>query len=712
MECREGFEVKVNETCVPALLFDPQLMCRVDESTKRPSPFLPSCQIVDSCSTTSLANQCSEIVPDRDNAECTVREYTDTWGRKRVDETNCGQSEPYKITITPPGGKPIEFNFNGEEYRAPYKNEKGEAIGYIAYSLPKEYIYFHNDKANTSFLDMKDGTHVLKKIRSADDYVTTFTHDGKVFFTQKATARGRTDTATYADGSVRVAQYDTDERLTRQTISHTDGTVTIISRTKDGSLEGTRRDRHNKVIEDVVMVSDYPMHKPGSDDPDAEYLVFRNRKDGEMRAVAMPSDIKYDRSAHFQPLSYDANLGTLSLVSKEGNTILESSQGRTDVRAKNGVVIGSTVSGEMSFSWPAGDSSGKKAVIIRPDLCGAQLNQDDTVDRWCREIEDKAINEKLEPTEKAFLKAHADIVDTRDFLEIHRRLRGDESKLRNFYSKLSEIDNVTGLTQSEKNALCKNLMHHVAYPDEVVQGRSPTCNVAVLQIEMAKERPTEYVDFVVDALSADGKPYKSSGGKTVRFDEANLKMTDLSGRDLASRVFQTAALQLNFYPGSFRNTVDGTGKYGRAQKEFDGLNTKDIAELRYQLTGEETGECWISSADDFEKALQANGGKPVVIRVNGDQPPFTREEDKSDRKGSGSHVVVLNSVESGTPKKVKISNPWGPSDSSEGTGLTLSADELFKNMQFDSDSDFGIVLLPGKRGTTGTIVNGKYEPLN
>lgn len=711
MECKDGFEVKVGETCVPALLFDPQLMCRVEEADKRPSPFLPSCQIVETCSPSTAANQCTEIVPERNNAECTVKESTDTWGRKRVDETNCGQSQPYKITITPPGSKPIEFNFNGEEYRAPYKNEKGENIGYVAYSLPKEYIYYHNDKAKTSFLDMKDGTHVVKKIRSDSDYVTTFTHDGKTFFTQKASSKGRTDTATYADGSVRVAQYDGDEKLTKQTITHKDGTVTSLVRAKDGSLEGTRRDKHNRVIEDVVMVSDYPMHKPGSDDPDAEYLVFRNRKDGEMRAVAMPTDIKYDRNAQFQPLSYDANLGTLSLVNKDGNTIVESSQGRTEVRAKNGSVIGSTVSGELSFSWPDGDASGKKALVVRPDLCGAQLNQDDTVDRWCREIEDKALNEKLEPTEKAFLKAHADVVDTRDFLEIHRRFRGDETKLRNFYTKLSEIETVTGLSQTEKNALCKNLMHHVAHPEEVVQGRSPTCNVAVLQIEMAKERPTEYADFVIDALNADGKPYKSVGGKTVRFDEANLKMTDLSGRDLASRVFQTAALQLNFYPGVFKNTVDGTGKHGRAQKEFDGLNTANIAELRYQLTGEETGECWISSAEDLEKALQVNGGKPIVIRVNGDQPPFTKEEDKSVKKGSGSHVVILNGVENGTPKQAKISNPWGPKAGSEGNGLTMSIDDLFKNMQFDTESEFGILLLPGKRGTTGTIVNGKYEPL-
>lgn len=711
MECKEGYEIKVKDTCVPALLFDPLLMCRIEDSARNSSPLLPSCQIVETCSPASAANLCTDLVPDGNSAECTIKEFTDSWGRKRVDETNCGQSQPYKITITPPGGEPIEFNYNGKEYRAPYKNSKGENIGFIAYSLPKEYIYYHNDKTKTSFLDMKDGTHVVKKGRSDDDYVTTFTHDGSVFFTQKASVRGRTDKATYADGTVRVAQYDSSETLMRQTITQKDGTVTLISRTKDGSLEGTRRDRHGRVVEDVVLVSDYPMHKPGSADPDAEYLVFRNRKDGEMRAVAMPGDIKYDRTARFKPLSYDVNLGTLSLVNNDGSTVLESSQGRTDVRAKNGAVTGSTVSGEMSFSWPDGDAGGKKAVVIHPDLCGAQLNQDDTVDRWCREIEDKAINEKLEPTEKDYLKAHADVVDKRDFLEIHRRLRGDQTKLRSFYSKLSEIDSVTGVSQSEKNALCKTLMHHVAYPDEIVQGRSPTCNVAVLQIEMAKERPTEYVDFVVDALSADGKPYKSIGGKTVFFDEANLKMTDLSGRDLASRVFQTAALQLNFYPSTFKNTAYGTGMHGRSHKEFDGLNTMDIAELRYQLTGEETGECWISSSDDLEKALRVNGGKPLVIRVNGDQPPFSNADEKSARKGSGSHVVILNGVDGGSPKMARISNPWGPSADKEGTGLTMPVDELFKNMQFDTESEFGILLLPGKRGTTGTIVNGKYEPL-
>lgn len=711
MECKEGYEIKVKDTCVPALLFDPQLMCRIEDSARNSSPLLPSCQIVETCSPASAANLCTDLVPDGNSAECTIKEFTDSWGRKRVDETNCGQSQPYKITITPPGGEPIEFNYNGKEYRAPYKNSKGENIGFIAYSLPKEYIYYHNDKTKTSFLDMKDGTHVVKKGRSDDDYVTTFTHDGSVFFTQKASVRGRTDKATYADGTVRVAQYDSSETLMRQTITQKDGTVTLISRTKDGSLEGTRRDRHGRVVEDVVLVSDYPMHKPGSADPDAEYLVFRNRKDGEMRAVAMPGDIKYDRTARFKPLSYDVNLGTLSLVNNDGSTVLESSQGRTDVRAKNGAVTGSTVSGEMSFSWPDGDAGGKKAVVIHPDLCGAQLNQDDTVDRWCREIEDKAINEKLEPTEKDYLKAHADVVDKRDFLEIHRKLRGDQTKLRSFYSKLSEIDSVTGVSQSEKNALCKTLMHHVAYPDEIVQGRSPTCNVAVLQIEMAKERPTEYVDFVVDALSADGKPYKSIGGKTVLFDEANLKMTDLSGRDLASRVFQTAALQLNFYPSTFKNTAYGTGMHGRSHKEFDGLNTMDIAELRYQLTGEETGECWISSSDDLEKALRVNGGKPLVIRVNGDQPPFSNADEKSARKGSGSHVVILNGVDGGSPKMARISNPWGPSADKEGTGLTMPVDELFKNMQFDTESEFGILLLPGKRGTTGTIVNGKYEPL-
>ncbi|MBA3993018.1 MAG: hypothetical protein C0469_05770 [Cyanobacteria bacterium DS2.3.42] len=270
-------------------------------------------------------------------------------------------------------------------------------------------------------------------------------------------------------------------------------------------------------------------------------------------------------------------------------------------------------------------------------------------------------------------------------------------------------------------------MHHVAYADEIVQGRSPTCNVAVLEIEMAKDYPAKYVDFVVDAVSKDGngsETYKTTGGKTVRFDENNLKMSDLSGRDLASRVFQTAALQAHYYPGSFKNTADGTGKFqkgkehGKFEKsgnfgKFDGLEMKEIAELRYQLTGEETAVCWVTSMADLEKALELGKGKPIIVSVDGDKVPFRKPDDeKSDRKGPGAHVVLVNGIEHGPPTKVKISNPWGPSDDTAVSGSTISGEDLIKNMMYEGDVTlrYGTILLPGKRGTSGTIYKGVYTP--
>ncbi len=135
------------------------------------------------------------------------------------------------------------------------------------------------------------------------------------------------------------ARYDKDGNLEKETIKHADGTVTTVQKYRNGSFIGTHKDRHNKVVEDVVLVGDYPMHKPGSDDPDSEYLVFRNRSTGSQRAIAMPADIKHDHSAHFQPLVYDGNLGTLALTTQDGVTVLESSQGRTVSKTEKGVIF-------------------------------------------------------------------------------------------------------------------------------------------------------------------------------------------------------------------------------------------------------------------------------------------------------------------------------------------------------------------------------------
>ncbi len=188
MDCREGYELSNSGACVPAPLFNAQLFSSIDATKQRSVSMLPTCEIVETCSPAVAARQCSIITNERETAECKTQEFTDSWGRKRVEETNCGQSQPYKITVTSKGEKPIEFLFDGKEYRAEYKNDKGERIGYIGYVPKQEYIYYHNNKTNTSFTDMQDGTHVSKKVLSKDDFERTFSKDGKVFTTRKRKA--------------------------------------------------------------------------------------------------------------------------------------------------------------------------------------------------------------------------------------------------------------------------------------------------------------------------------------------------------------------------------------------------------------------------------------------------------------------------------------------------------------------------------------------
>src|SRR4030095_6781296 len=102
-------------------------------------------------------------------------------------------------------------------------------------------------------------------------------------------------------------------------------------------------------------------------------------------------------------------------------------------------------------------------------------------------------------------------------------------------------------------------MHPVAHPAEIYQGRSPSCNVSVVERDMAMAHPDKYVDTVVNAVS--DASLQLADGSTVPMDPLNWKMSDSRGRDLASRIFQSAAIKSTFYPDyEFRNTEDGVGR--------------------------------------------------------------------------------------------------------------------------------------------------------
>jgi len=176
------------------------------------------------------------------------------------------------------------------------------------------------------------------------------------------------------------------------------------------------------------------------------------------------------------PGRFDRNSGTFSFDNPDNTRTIESfSPGRADVVKRDGTIEGTTVSGDKSTLKPNGE-----ARVLHADQTGVRLNADGTIDRWGPQEKDNANREVLSPEEKNYLKAHNDI-DRRDFAEIHRRFIEKPEKLAEFYKELGTIDGANNLTDQEKTALRRDIMHHVAYPGEIYQGRSPSCNVSVVQ---------------------------------------------------------------------------------------------------------------------------------------------------------------------------------------------------------------------------------------
>lgn len=172
---------------------------------------------------------------------------------------------------------------------------------------------------------------------------------------------------------------------------------------------------------------------------------------------------------------------------------------------------------------------------------GNKLVYDDgSIDMWHGK---EHVKEKLSTEEQRYLKKHPDI-DPRDVAEIHRRFYPDHNKIDAFYRSLDKLDTAKNLSNDEKSALRRELMHHVAAPEDIYQGTTESCNVSVVK------------------------------------------------RDLASRIFQTAALYAEFRPTkNFENTPDGIGRLrpGDAQHNkgsdkdvvFTGLLPAEVAEIRY-----------------------------------------------------------------------------------------------------------------------------------
>jgi hypothetical protein len=528
------------------------------------------------------------------------------------------------------------------------------------------------------------------------------------------------------DGETVINIYDGDELITKEyplpdgrtlsvnmqdgkpngfaTISERDGHQTLLETDTNGVLRGKRIDSKGKTVETVTLIDGK--------------LIYEDVKTHAKRAESF--EAASDRHLAYQVHDlgkYDANTGTLVQEFEHGKVVQSFAAGEFDVVSNEGVTAGFSRTGEMSWQNP---ETGQ-AAVFRPDGTGVYLRGDGTLDRWGPEAKDNAQGEKLSPTEQDYIKKHPD-VDLRDVAEIHRRFAGSPEKLDAFYKSLEKVDSAKNLNDAEKAAVRKDIMNHVANPAAIYQGVTDSCNVSVIQRDLAIQNPAKYAAIIAEGVS-EGK-FTKSDGTEVKLDVKNLKMADSSGRDLASRIFQGAALQAEFSPArKYENTPDGVGRLLRTkdsppgtpkQEVFSGLYPIEIAEIRHKITGEEKAVTFIGSQSDLEKALTDNGGPPMTILVDATHAPFG-EGDSAPT--APNHVVTIVGIDHGPPVKYLVQNQYGLEHDHSTKATAIPADDLWANMSRHKEigpsgnpvlttGREAIVITKGDHTKGQTIVNG------
>ncbi len=225
-------------------------------------------------------------------------------------------------------------------------------------------------------------------------------------------------------------------------------------------------------------------------------LVYKDMLTGAMRAEAWDS-----KAGHIAPsldkVDYDPNAGTIERdINDHGKTVQSYAPGRVDMVAPDGTVSGMTITGDVSFDNPSGEAA------VMHASGGALLTADGKFESWS---EAGTIRADLTEHEASFLKDNP-AADRRDLVEIHRLYVKDTATLDRFYAQLERVRSAGTLSDAEKTDLVKSLMHHVAYPAEIYQGSSPTCNVTFKEIWPSITRTGTPGLWLTRSATAGSKP--------------------------------------------------------------------------------------------------------------------------------------------------------------------------------------------------------------
>ena len=456
-----------------------------------------------------------------------------------------------------------------------------------------------------------------------------------------------------SDGTKFVDQLDpTTHNLIAATIIESNGFTTTLREQaeplRDNKIwEGQRLDPSGKTVANVKW----------------EYgLLFNNNlKDHSTTVEKFDHPGAYIEIPKLIPVNYDADLARYSFKQADGTEVIRSvAPGHVEEQLPNAERIWDRGNGEISKAF----LNMRQAEVSHQDGSSISVFPDGGVTISYNNTE--PVYESLNPAEKSFVDSHPQINDLRDLAQIHLRFQNRPDELSSFYSNLEKFDASKQLSSLQKTDMQIALMHHVACPEEIWQGDMGSCNVSQIERELAVEQPARLAGITYDA--AENAVVKTAGGQTYNLDRSSLLPQDNSFRDIASRTFENAALQLEFakHNHTWVDTPDGARVYnvpagsfdaGQQAYKFNGLNLAQEDDVSYDLSGEAHSEVRITNAQDLYQAFKDNDGRLMTVEVEGKHFPIVPK----DEPGKGPHLVTVTDVEQVAPGKFKVAfeNQWG-----------------------------------------------------
>lgn len=428
----------------------------------------------------------------------------------------------------------------------------------------------------------------------------------------------------------------------------TPGAHTVLKRVaKTELLEGATVDAAGSFLWDVSMDGRGRLLLRDESSGDPSCISPRWTGGGFKSAVPVVESVQLDLDA-----------GALERFDDSGERILQYFSGRRDVYAADGSILCANRSGSRSCFSPQGD-----VVINHVDGSAEFLNVEAAIENGTIELYqgdgDEMIVEKLSDVERLFLQDRGNSIDPRDFLRMHCRLKGKGHQIDGVLKQLADLSEPTeggvATTVEQLQLVSACILHHVAYPEEVVTGRCATGGAAAVQVDFVLENPTRYAAIVKECIRTG--QLRLVGGATVSVLESNIMAADSTGRDIASRIFQTALLCSILHPDvNYVASRVGLGQdpgRGGVGGSLEALSAETVSNALYLLGGGETCVVELRTPGDLIAVHRATTQKSMIVAVNLSAYPFS-----CSRSAIHPHLLNVVSVDH-RAKRVTVNDPSG-----------------------------------------------------